>query len=141
MMSYFQEAKLKRRTTGKERILNILSFLKMRGIFGNSNGFIDPKKHRFISDLTREQQLCFIAVFEMGRKSFNDVVLRNFCGDRNFLWHCKKPRGRSRGILLGIDLDIFDIGAIDERDFYVKFHLCNKESNFKWALVAIYGLA
>jgi hypothetical protein len=43
--------------------------------------------------------------------------------------------------LLGIDLDIFDIGAIDEGDFYVKFHLCNKDTDFKWALVAIYGAA
>jgi hypothetical protein len=43
--------------------------------------------------------------------------------------------------LLGIDLDIFDIGAIDEGDFYVKFHLCNKDTDFKWALVAIYGPA
>jgi hypothetical protein len=41
--------------------------------------------------------------------------------------------------LLGIDLDIFDIGAVDEGDFYVKWHLCNKENNLKWALVAIYG--
>jgi hypothetical protein len=36
--------------------------------------------------------LCFIAVSETGRKRFNDVVLRNLCGVRNFLWHCKEPR-------------------------------------------------
>jgi hypothetical protein len=41
--------------------------------------------------------------------------------------------------LVGIDLDAFDIGVIDEGDFYVKFHLCNKENNFKWMLVAVYG--
>jgi hypothetical protein len=74
-------------------------------------------------------------------KGFNNSVFRNLCGGRNFLWHCKEPRGRSGGILLGIDLDTFDIGAIDEGDFYVKFHLCNKGSNFKWALVATYNPA
>jgi hypothetical protein len=58
---------------------------------------------------------------------------------RNFIWHCKEPRGRSGGILIGIDLDVFDICAIDESDFYVKFHSCSKEDSFKWALVAIYG--
>jgi hypothetical protein len=36
---------------------------------------------------------------------------------------------------------VYDIGAIDERDYYVKFHLCNKEDYFKWALHAIYGPA
>jgi hypothetical protein len=84
-----------------------------------------------VSDLTREQELCFIAISNTGRKGFSDSVLRNLCGGRNFLWHYKEPRGRLGGILLGIDLDTFYISAIDEGDFYVKFHLCNKNSNFK----------
>jgi hypothetical protein len=77
----------------------------------------------------------------MGRKGFQDFVLRNLCGGQNFIWHCKEPRGRLGGILLGIDLDVYDIGVIDEEDFYVKFHLCTKEDSFKWALVAVYGAA
>jgi hypothetical protein len=40
-----------------------------------------------------------------------------------------------------IDLDVFDICAIDKGDYYVKFHLCNKDTYYKWALVAIYGPA
>jgi hypothetical protein len=113
----------------------------MRCVFCNSNRFKDPKNHIFISDLTREQDLCFIAISETGRKGFSDSVLRNLCAGRNFLCHCKELRGRSGGILLGIDLDTFDIGAIGEGDFYVKFHLCNKDISFKWALVAIYDPA
>jgi hypothetical protein len=41
--------------------------------------------------------------------------------------------------LLGIDLEVYDIGAIDEGDFYVKFHLCTKDDSVKWALIAVYG--
>jgi hypothetical protein len=44
-------------------------------------------------------------------------------------------------ILVGVDLDIFDIGAIDEGDYYVKFHMCNKDTYFKWTFVAVYGPA
>jgi hypothetical protein len=113
----------------------------MKGMFWNCDGFRDPKNHRFISDITREQNLSFIGISEIGRRSFSDPFLRNLCSGENFLWHCKEPRGRSGGMLLGIDLDIFDIGAIDERDYYVKFHLCNKNDYFKWALVAVYGPA
>jgi hypothetical protein len=51
------------------------------------------------------------------------------------------PKGRSRGMLVGIDLKVMDIGAIDEGDHYVKFHLCNKSDSFKWSLVAVYGPA
>jgi hypothetical protein len=82
-----------------------------------------------------------MAILETGRSSFTDPFLKNLCDEKKFLWHSKDPQGRPGGILVGIDLDVFDIGAIDEGDFYVKFHLCNKENNFKWALVAIYGPA
>jgi hypothetical protein len=68
----------------------------MRDIFWNCNGFKDPKKHRFISDLTREQDLCFIAISKTGRKGFNDSTLRNLCGGRNFYCIVKSlgPVGR-----------------------------------------------
>jgi hypothetical protein len=32
---------------------------------------------------------------------------------------------------MGVDMDLFDIGAIDEGDYYVKFDLCNKDMYFK----------
>jgi hypothetical protein len=89
--------------------------------------------------LTKEKNLNFIALSEIGRKSFSSPFLKNMCAGRDFLWHIKEPRGRSGGILLGIDLSRFDIGAIEEGVFFVKFHLCNKEDSFKWALVAVYG--
>jgi len=63
------------------------------------------------------------------------------CARRDFLWHVKEPRGRSGGILLGIDLNVYDIGAIDEGDHYFKFHLCTKMDGFKWASVVVYDPA
>ena len=113
----------------------------MKGIFWNSDGFRDPKKHRFVSDLTKEHNLSFIAISETVRKSFTDSCLRNLCGGRNFIWHVEEPKGHSGGILLGIDIDVYDIGAIEEGDYYVKFKLCNKGDSFKWALTAVYGPA
>jgi hypothetical protein len=52
----------------------------MKGAFWNCNGFKDPKKHRFISDLCRLQNLSFIVVSETDHKGFHDSVLRNLCG-------------------------------------------------------------
>jgi hypothetical protein len=31
-------------------------------------------------------------------------------GGRDFLWHSKAPHGRSGGMLLGVDPQLFDIG-------------------------------
>jgi hypothetical protein len=53
---------------------------EMKGVFWNSNGFRDPKKHRFVSDLRKEHQLSFIMISKTGRKNFHDAVLRNLCG-------------------------------------------------------------
>jgi hypothetical protein len=36
-------------------------------------------------------------------------------------------------------MQCFDIAAIDEGDYYVKFRLQNKRVNFKWALTIVYG--
>jgi hypothetical protein len=101
----------------------------------------DPKKDKFISDLIRENNLNFIVIAETGRSEFAPRFLKNLCAGRDYLWHSKAPRGRSGGILLGVDLQMYGICAIAEGDYYVKFHICNKSNNFKWALVMVYGPA
>jgi hypothetical protein len=103
----------------------------MRGILWNSNGFKDPKKHKFISYLTKENNLNFIAISETGRGDFSLRFLKNLCSGRDYLWHCKSLRSRSGGMLVGVDLQIFYIGAIDDGDYYNKFCLCNKVDDFK----------
>jgi exonuclease III len=90
---------------------------QMRGTFWNSNGFKDPKKHKFISDLTKENDLDFIALSEMRRTDFSPRFLKKMCLRRDYLWHSKVPRGRSGGMLLGVNLQFFDIGAIEEVTF------------------------
>ena len=95
----------------------------MKGVFWNSRGLADLAKHRFLAELVKEEQINFIALSETGRDDFPDHILKNLCGGHEFLWHSMAPHGRSGGILLGVDLNVFDIGAIVQRDFYVKFTL------------------
>ena len=113
----------------------------MKGIFWNCNGLGDPKKIRFLSDTAREKDLDFIALSESGKRDCPPNFLKNLCGGKEYLWHCKEPRGRSGGMLVGVNLLTFDIGAIDEGDFYVKFKLRNKVDGFIWVLVSVYGAA
>jgi hypothetical protein len=84
------------------------------------------KKHKFISDLTKENSLNFIAISETGRSDFLPRFLKNLCSGRDYLWHSKAPRGRSGGMLLGVDLQMFDIGAIDEGEFLLNFIYATK---------------
>ena len=41
-------------------------------------------------------------------------------------------------MLLGINLQTFDIGLFDNGNFYIKSHFWNKIDKFKWALVLVY---
>jgi hypothetical protein len=51
------------------------------------------------------------------------------------------PRGRSGGMILGVHLLTFDIGQIEEGDFFIRFKLCHKEEDFKFNLISVYGPA
>jgi hypothetical protein len=109
----------------------------MKGIFWNSRGLGDLAKHRYLSEMVKEEQINFIALFEIDKDEFNET-LNNLCRGREFIWHSKAPEGRSGGILLGADQEVFDIGAIDEGDFYVKLILRDKSDGFKFVLYGVY---
>jgi hypothetical protein len=98
-------------------------------------------KTRFLRETSKEQNLAFIALLETGKKDFSQVSLNNFSGGRNFVWHWTAPHGRSGGILLVVNLDVLDVGSIDDGDFFVKFSLRDRKSDFKWVLVVVYWAA
>jgi len=113
----------------------------MKGIFWNCNGFANGKKYRFLSDLTKEKSLDFIALSETGRANFPQTTLNTICAGRDFIWHCMAPRGRSGGMILGAHLLTFDIGEIEEGEFFIRFKLRHKEDDFKFNLISVYGPA
>ena len=113
----------------------------MKGIFWNRRGLRDLAKFRFLSDLSKEKNLDFIALLETGRKNFIDTELNNICGGKNFLWSWIDPKGRSGGILLGINPSVFYIGFISQGDYHIKIRMRNKVDGFQWNLIAVYGAA
>lgn len=57
------------------------------------------------------------------------------------MWHWTYPHGRSGGMLIGVNLDVCDVGSIEEGEFFIKFHLKNRSNDFHWCLVAVYRAA
>jgi hypothetical protein len=56
-----------------------------------------PRSIVSFSDLTREQDLGFIAILEMVRKGFHDSVLRNLCGE-GIIYGIVKSRKGGRAV-------------------------------------------
>jgi hypothetical protein len=113
----------------------------MKGFFSNSNGLRDQGKPRFLFDSTREHQLDFISLLKTKTKDFNSQELSHFCANKNFQWSWAPPKGHSGGILVGVNLEKFDVQNIVQGDFYLKFKLKNKADNFEWLLILVYGAA
>jgi exonuclease III len=113
----------------------------MKGIFWNSNGLRDRAKTRFLFDLTKEQQLDFIALLETKKSDYTTPELSHLCANKTFSWSWAPPNGRSGGILVGINSEKFTIKSSVHGNFHVKFKLQNKNDNFEWILIAVYGAA
>ena len=90
----------------------------MKGIFWNSRGLSDLAKYRCVSDSIRDNKLDFVAVMETGKQDMSRANLNRLSGGADFVWHCLPPRGRSGGILLGINAIALDVSLIVEGEFF-----------------------
>jgi hypothetical protein len=103
---------------------------------------MNQAKPRFLFDTTKGQQLDFIALLETKRSDFSENELSHFCANKNFSWEWSQPNGRSgEGTLVGFNEDKIDVLHILHGDFSLKFKLRNKEDNFEWCFIVVYGAA
>jgi hypothetical protein len=114
---------------------------KMNGMFWNSNGLTDQAKPRFLFNSVNEHHLDFIAISESKRADFNQPELAHYYGTKDFKWSWTQPRGRSGGILVGVNLEKLLVQGIVHDNFLLKFKLKNMDNNFEWTLIAVYGAA
>jgi len=98
-------------------------------------------ERRFLDDASREHKLDFIALLETGRYNFTSQFLQTISSGLEYDWHCLPPRGRSGGILLGVNRETLEVGNVILGDFAVKFQVKSRADGFRWALVAVYGAA
>ena len=98
-------------------------------------------KYRYISEAIRDHNLDVVAVMETRKQDMSRVNLNRLSGGADFVWRCLPPRGSLGGVLLGVNSLILDLSLIVEGEFFIKFHLRNRQDDFKWILMAVYGPA
>ena len=98
-------------------------------------------KYRYILEAIRDHNFDIVAVMETRKQDMSRANLNRLSGGADFVWRCLQPRGRSGGILLGVNSLILDLSLIVEGEFFIKFHLRNRQDDFKWILMAVYGPA
>ena len=90
----------------------------MKGIYWNSRGLSDLAKYRYISEAIKEQNLDFVAAMETRKKDMSRENMYRLSGGADYIWHCLPPRGRSGGILLGINALNLELSLIVEGEFF-----------------------
>ena len=81
----------------------------------------------FIRDTILEKQLDFVGLQETIRSDFTKNELHNLAGGRNFLWEWIAPRGKSGGILVGINSDCFELQHVEKGTYFVIVLLFDKK--------------
>lgn len=56
-----------------------------------------------------------------------------------FEWHWNSPRGRSGGILVGVNKDNFDVVHVEHVVYFLRVLVYDRCAKFSWNLVAVYG--
>ena len=59
----------------------------------------------------------------------------------DYLWKWIPSRGKSRGILVGINTDHLEVGTFSEGEFMLQMNLWDKNLKTKWNLITVYGAA
>jgi hypothetical protein len=76
---------------------------------------------------------------ETMRQDFTDQELRSLVSGDLFHWHWRAAVGRSGGMLLGICDDSFEVGAIDQGNFFLSASLFHRETKFKFEFIVFMG--
>jgi exonuclease III len=113
----------------------------MIGLIWNCQGLGKDVKIKFLKDTLRKEKIDFIGLQETNKKPFEDSWLNSISGNRNFAWFWTHANGRSGGLLVGFDGDVFDVREKEMGDFMIKILVVHKENGFIWNFINVYGAA
>lgn len=111
----------------------------LNGFVWNSRGLGDKYKRDYICEMAKNHNLDFIGIQETIRQDFPQTMLLSMGGDIAFEWTWTPSRGRSGGILLGINTDTFNILEKEMGKYFIRILVHSKAEDFIWNLVIVYG--
>ena len=81
----------------------------LNGFIWNPRGVGDKSKRYFIKETTDKHKVDFIGLQETIKQDFTDAMLLSIGGDSMFNWAWPPAKGRSGGILLGVNSNTMDV--------------------------------
>lgn len=73
------------------------------------------------------------------QQNIEDDIIRLIDPFHDYLWKWIPSNGRSGGILVGIRLELAEVGSFTEGEFMLQLNLWDKKMKIKWNLITVYG--
>ena len=99
---------------------------KMKVLIWNCRGIRKTGVSSYLKNLILEHQFHFIGLQETIVSDLTERMLENFDPHKNYLWKWIRARGRSGGILDGINIDKLDIGSFFVGKYMLQMNLWDK---------------
>ena len=111
----------------------------MRGLIWNCRGIKKSGVSTFLNNLIFEHKFHFIGLQETQQADIDDKTIRLIDPAGNYLWKWIPSKGKSGGILSGINTDIYDVGSFHEGKYILQLNIFDRERKLKWNFLNVYG--
>lgn len=96
-------------------------------------------KKRFLREMVMDMKVDFLGLQETMRQEFSRNDLQGICVGRDFHWHHTPARGKSGGLLLGVNYTTMYVITQEDGEYYIKMIVQDVKDKFLWDLVVVYG--
>lgn len=86
-----------------------------------------------------DMKVDFLGLQETMRDQFSRNDLQGICARRYFHWHHVPARGKSGGLLLGVNYTTLDVISQEDGEYYIKMTVQEVKNRFIWDLIVVYG--
>ena len=113
----------------------------MKDLIWNCRGIRKTGVSSFFRDLIHEHHFHFICIQETMIPDCDDKLFDKFDPHKQYLQKWLPSRGKSGGILCGINNDFLEAGPFHKGQFMLQLNLWDKALRRKWNLINLYGAA
>lgn len=86
-------------------------------------GLGNQERRRQLEEVIYQNKIEIVGGQETIRENFTMYELETLCGGMDFQWLTKPADGHSGGLLLGVNLEIFEAGEMDVGEFFLSMEL------------------
>jgi hypothetical protein len=108
--------------------------MNIQGLIWNCRGLRKKGVSTFLKDLIYQYRFHFIGLQETMVQDCEQKLLKKFDCFDDYLWLYNSSNGKSGGILVGVRIELYDVGSFQQGKYMLQVNLWDKQLKQKWNL-------